>query len=145
MHNAWVVHTLNLPLQKNSKQEIQSRWPYLSKIPLDIDNKNISILIRANMPELHISCDVVMGRPNEPIATLKKIGWVLLVGKTNKDRVNASLNQIETSNIDELVQKLWKVESCGILRKKDPTLLPKNDVRALQILESTTAKEKGRY
>ena len=97
------------------------------------------------MPELHISCDVVMGRPNEPIATLKKIGWVLLVGTTNKDRVNASLNQIETSNIDELVQKLWKVESCGILRKKDPTLLPKNDVRALQILESTTAKEKGRY
>ena len=97
------------------------------------------------MPEIHISCDVVMGRPNEPIATLKKIGWVLLVGKTNKDRVNASLNQIETSNIDELVQKLWKVESCGILRKKDPTLLPKNDVRALQILESTTAKEKGRY
>ena len=32
-----------------------------------------------------------------------------------------------TSNVDELVQKCWKVESCGTLPKKDPTLLPKND------------------
>ena len=39
----------------------------------DIANKNISILIGGDMPQLHINYDVVMGRPNEPIATLKKI------------------------------------------------------------------------
>ena len=46
VHNAWVVDTLNLPPQKISKQEIQSRWPYLSKIPLDTVNKDISFLFR---------------------------------------------------------------------------------------------------
>ena len=75
------------------------------------------------MPELHINYDVFIGRPNEPIATLTKLGWVLLEGKNKKDRVNASLNHIVTSNIDELVQKFWKVESYSILRKKVLTLL----------------------
>ena len=37
------------------------------------------------------------------------------------------------------------MESYGILPKKDPTLLPKNDTHALQILESTTTKEKDKY
>ena len=97
------------------------------------------------MPQLHINYDVVMGKPNKPIATLTKLGWVLLRGKTKKDRVNASLNHIVTSNVDELVRKFWKVGSYGTLPKKDPTLLPKNDIHALQILESTTIKEKGRY
>ena len=50
-----------------------------------------------------------------------------------------------TSNIDKLIQKFWNVESYSILTKKDPTLLPKNDVHTLQILESTTTKEKDRY
>ena len=97
------------------------------------------------MSQLHINYDVVMGKPNEPITTLTKLGWVLLGDKTKKDRANASLNHIVTSNVDELVQKFWKVESYGTLPKKDPTLLPKNDAHALQILEPTTTKEKDRY
>ena len=75
---------------------------------------------------------------------LTKLGWVLLGGRTKKDRVNASLNHIVTSNVDELVQRCWKVESYGTLPKKDPTLLPKNDAHVLQIFESTTTKENDR-
>ena len=86
-----------------------------------------------------------MGRPNEPIATLTKLGQVLLGGKIKKDRFNASLTHIVTSNVDELVQKFWKVESYGTLPKKDPILLPKNDAHALQILDSTTTKEQDRH
>ena len=145
VHNAWVVDILNLPPQKISKREIQSRWPHLIKIPLDINNKDISILIGAEILQLHINHDAVMGRPSEPVAMLTKLGWVLLEGKTKKDKFNASLNDIVTSNVDELVQKLWKVESYCILTRKDVNLLPKNDAHSLQILESTTTKEKDRY
>ena len=70
---------------------------------------------------------------------------VLLGVKTKTDRVNASLNDIVTLNVDELVQKFWKVESYGTILKKDPALFPKNDAHALQILESTMTKEKHRY
>ena len=92
-----------------------------------------------------ILTDFVMGRPNVPITTLTKLQWVLLGSKTKKDRVNASVNHIVTSNVEELVHKFWKEESYGTLSKKDPTLLPKNDTHALQILESTTINEKDRY
>ena len=55
LHNAWVVDTLNLPHEKVSKQEIQRRWPHLSKIPLDIVNKDVSIPIGADMTQPHIN------------------------------------------------------------------------------------------
>ena len=55
---------------------MQSRWSHLSKIPLDIVNKDIYILIGANMPQLHINYDAVMARPNEPIADKIRMGSV---------------------------------------------------------------------
>ena len=61
---------------------------------LDINKKVISILIEADVPKLHINYDVLIGGPNELIRTLKKIGWVLLEGKTKKERVKASLSHI---------------------------------------------------
>ena len=61
---------------------------------LDINNKVISILIEADVPKLHINYDVFIGGPNELIRTLKKLGWVLLEGKTKKERVKASLSHI---------------------------------------------------
>ena len=51
-------------------------------MPLDIVNKDISILNGADMPQPHINCNVVLERPNKPNATLKKLGWVVLIGKT---------------------------------------------------------------
>ena len=98
---------------------------HLSEIPFDIVNKDISILIEGDTSQLHIDYDVVMGRSNQSIETLAKLGWVLLGGKTRKGRINASLNHIVTSNVDELVQKFWKVESFGTLPKKDQNLLSK--------------------
>ena len=77
------------------------------------------------MLKLHINYVVVMGRPNEPIATLTKLRWVLLRVKIEKDRFNAFLNHVVTSNVEELVQKFRKVESYSQLPKKDQ-LVAKN-------------------
>ena len=57
------------------------------------------------MPLLHINYDVVMGKTNKPIATLTKLGWVMLGGKIKKDRFNVSLNHTVTSNVEEIVEK----------------------------------------
>lgn len=77
------------------------------------------------MLKLHINYVVVMGRPNEPIATLTKLRWVLLRVKIEKDRFNAFLNHVVTSNVEELVQKFREVESYSQLPKKDQ-LVAKN-------------------
>ena len=66
-------------------------------MPLNIVNKEIYILIGADIPQVHIVYDGVMERPNESIVTLIKVGRVLFGGKTKEDRVHASLNHIMTS------------------------------------------------
>ena len=48
--NAWVVGALNLPSQSVSKAEIEQGWSHLRDVPIDIRDKNISILI-AHLPQ----------------------------------------------------------------------------------------------
>ena len=111
---------------------MQSRLPHLSKIQLDIVNKDISILNGADMPQPHINCNVVLERPNKPNATLKKLGWVVLIGKTKNVK-----SQTKSSG-------KWRVK----LRYPKRThffFCQKLTHYALQILKSTTSKEKDRY
>ena len=59
VRNAWVVDILNLPPQKVSQKEIKKNWPHLSKIPIETSDKDIAIIIGADLPQLHISHDVI--------------------------------------------------------------------------------------
>ena len=69
--NAWAVDSLNLPSQRISKAEIQQKWSQLKDIPIDVTEKDISILKGADLPHLHICHNVISGNQNEPIAILK--------------------------------------------------------------------------
>lgn len=78
---------LNLPSQSVSKGEIQQRQSHLRDVPIDITDKNVSILIPAGILHLHIFHNVNSDDQNEPIAMLTKLGWVLLGGNGNKSKV----------------------------------------------------------
>ena len=58
--NAWVVDTLNLPRQKVAQNYIKKRWPHLKDVPLETSDKEISVLIGADLP-LYISYGVRVG------------------------------------------------------------------------------------
>ena len=58
--NAWVVDILNLPRQKVAQNYIKKRWPHLKDVPLETSDKEISVLIGADLP-LHISYGVRVG------------------------------------------------------------------------------------
>ena len=66
--NAWVVDSLNLPSQRISKAEIQRKRSHLRDVPIDVSDTDISILIGADLPHLHVCHDVISGNQNEPIA-----------------------------------------------------------------------------
>ena len=141
--NAWVIDSLNLPLQCISNAEIQRKWSHLRDVPIDVSNTDISNLIGADLPHLHICHDVISGNQNEPIAMLTKLGWVLL-GGNNKTEI--SLNHITSDrNLENLVERFWDIECYGTVNKGDPKVLPKSDKRAVDILAKTTKKENNRY
>ena len=117
--NAWVVDSLNLPSQPISKAEIQQKWSHLRDVPIDVSDKDISILIGADLPHLYICHDVISGNQNESTAMLTKMGWVVLGGNNNKQEI--SLNHITSDcNLENLVERFWDTECYGtvILQKK---------------------------
>ena len=61
MKNAWVVDSLNLPSHHISKAEIQRKRSHLKDVVIDVTDKDISILIGADLSHLHVCHDVISG------------------------------------------------------------------------------------
>ena len=66
--NAWVVENLDLLLRfKINKNTIKKEWRHLQNLPIEVDNsKEISILIGADFPHLHLSRNTRIGKETEP-------------------------------------------------------------------------------
>ena len=105
----------------------------------------ISVLVGADLNQLHRSYDVRVGENDHPVGMLTKLGWVLLGGKADKGKTNVTLNHVKTDGLQKLVQKFWEIESHATLPKKDIKLLPKKDAHAMKILQTTTSKVQNRY
>ena len=67
--NAWVVENVDLPLFKIDSSTINKQWHHLQDIQIEVGNsQEMSILIGADYPHLHISQDVRIGNDDESIA-----------------------------------------------------------------------------
>ena len=75
--NALVVETLDVPTLKLSLYLLSSQYPHLSNVAFTPLTKEISILIGADMSELHLHLNCKLGRPSEPAAIETKLGWVI--------------------------------------------------------------------
>ena len=138
--NAWVVDNLNLPSYTMTKD-----FPHLRDIDLErTSDKSISILIGADMPELHLHRDTRIGDKDQPVGLLTTLGWVVMGGKskTNLSNSNALFNLLnrDAEMLDKSIERFWQTESYGVLKKDDPNLMPKVDRRAINILNSTSSK-----
>ena len=138
--NAWVVDNLNLPSYTMTKD-----FPHLRDIDLErTSNKSISILISADMPELHLHRGMRIGDKDQLVGLLTTLGWVVMDGKskTNLSNSNALFNLLnrDTEMLDKSIERFWQTESFGVLKKDDPNLMPKVDRRAINILNSTSSK-----
>ena len=122
---------------------MQRKWSHLKDVPIDVTDKVISIFIGATLPYLHICHDVISGNHNESIATLTKLGWVLLGGNNNKTEI--SLNHMTSDRkLENLVERFWDIECYGAVNKKDPEALPKGDKHVVVVLAKNTKKENNR-
>ena len=144
--NEWVVENLDLPRFKINKNTIKKERKHFQDLPIEVDNsKEISILIGADFPHLHLSRSVRIGKETEPIAILKPLGWVLMGGKGNGDCVNTNLLLNETGNLSRTVEQFWAMESYGTVSKGSVSLKPLQEQRALKHLENTVEYKNNRY
>ena len=135
--DGWVVNDLNLPFYKMAKD-----FSHLRDIDLErTSDKGISILIGADMPELHLHRDTRIGDKDQPIGLLTAVGWMLMVGKskTNLSDSNPSfyfLNRYPEV-LDKSIERFRQTESYVVLKRDDPNLMPNADRRAINILNPT--------
>ena len=95
------------------------------------------------MQTLHIGQEIRKGKPNEPIAIKTILGWVLMGGKSKKYHNCVTWNKLNLQNLDTLsesAERLWELETFGARPKADPTLLLKNEQKAIKVLEDTVEK-----
>ena len=97
------------------------------------------------MPTLHIGQEIRKGKPNKPIAIKTILGWVLMGGKYENYQNCVTSNKLNLQNLDTLsesAERFWELETSGTRPKADLTILPKNEQKAIKVLENIVQKTK---
>ena len=137
--NVLVVNELNLMPYKIN-QNFHKQFEHLKHIHFDTRSSDVSLLIGADMSELHL--------PNEPVGIKLVLGLVLLSGNNNKEKYSLNSNQIFVfeSNIHDSLKQFWQIESDGTSNENPETSLATSEQKAIEILNKTVCKEKlGSY
>ena len=144
--NVWVVDELNLMPYKIN-ENFHKQFEHLKDIHFNTSSSDVSLLIGADMPELHLPNEIRKGNKNEPVGIKLVLGWVLLCGN-NKEKysLNSNLICVCESNIPDSLKQFWLIESYGTSKENPEILLPKSEQKAIEILYKTVCEEKsGHY
>ena len=123
----WVVDELNLMPYKTN-QHFHKQFEHLKDIHFDTSSSDVSLLIRVDMPELHLANEIRKGNKNKPVGIKLILGWVLL-GDNNKESFSLNNNRtwVCESNIHDSLKQFWQIESHGTFKENPETLLPKSE------------------
>ena len=139
--NAWVVKNLTIQARKMDTKNIAAKYPYLADIAKDTQTSlEISILIGADQPHLHLYTDVRKRNPNEPVALQTTLGWVNMGGnKRSSNQFSANKMSIKP-DIDNIVQKFWDLESL-----ESKSIMTEEEHKAVKRLQTTTHVSNNHY
>ena len=66
-------------------------------------------------------------------------------GKSDNSKISTNFFKKELEMLDKSIESFWQTESYGILKRDDPILMPKQDRKTIEILESTVNKKNSHY
>ena len=139
---AWTIPQLNLPVQRITRSDMQT-WPHVVDLEIpEVDSKDVTMLLGANVLEAILQREVRRGSPGQPAAVLTTFGWTL-TGSVKSLVAPESLHVMFVHTVpsdDDLlhrqVQNWWRTDSFGTkYEQTSPQSL--EDKRALQTLQET--------
>ena len=138
---------LNLPKHEINPHHLRNKFSHLKDVDFHLsDAENVSILIGADIPELHICYDVRQGSKTQAIALLTLLGWVLMGSIDSKaTQVNSNRISVNNKNLENSIENFWKIDSYRTTKFANTSLQPRNEIKALDILEKTVRKIDGYY
>ena len=141
------AHVMNkLNIRHNKIDEIvMSKYEHLHDISLPKPNiGDITVLIGSDHPELLLHGEFKKGKPRDPVAVKRKLGWMLMGGKRQLGN-RSQCNYLSEDNISESLERFWQIDTYGTLPEFNPDILPPEQKRGLHILESTTVIKDNKF
>ena len=147
---AWTIPQLNLPVQRITRSEMQT-WPHVADLEIpEVDSKDVTILLGANVLEAILQRELRRGSPGQPAAVVTAFGWTL-TGSVKSLVAPESLHVMFIHTVpsdDDLlhrqVQNWWRTDSLGT-KYEQTSLRSLDDKRALQTLQETVKHVGDRY
>lgn len=150
------LDSLNLSQRSINWPVAKRRWSHLQDLQLEaIKSDQIALLIGSDSQEAQLILDY--RRPKKgidgPLAVLTQFGWSVhgpistaQLHIPNKEETTSLhiCNPPRESYLEELVHRLWSLESFGTQPNLKP-LISKEDARALAILDETVKMTETRY
>ena len=131
--NAWVVKNLTIQTRRMDTKNIAAKYPYLADIPRDTQTPSqISILIGADQPHLHLYTDVLKRNPNEPVALQTTLGWIIM-GENKGSSNQFSANKMSINpNINNIVKRFWDLESFGTTEMESKSVMTEEEHKTVK-------------
>lgn len=134
------VKDLALPAQTLSSDYIKT-FDHLKNLPIpSYKSAKPRLLIGLRDLDLGVPIKTFQGKPNEPIYFLTRLGYVVF-GLGNLSEKNDTLVNVHNCDceIHNLVNSFFSLESVGVVAS-ERALIPSDEKRAIEILESTTKR-----
>ena len=131
--NAWVVKNLAIQTRKMDTKNIAAKYLYLADIAIDTQTPSqISILIGADQPHLHLYTDVLKRNPNEPVALQTTLGWIIM-GENKGSSNQFSANKMSINpNINNIVKRFWDLESFGTTEMESKSVMTEEEHKTVK-------------
>jgi hypothetical protein len=148
LDRVWSVD--HLPISERSIPEVDDigHWSHLNGIDFpELDDKEVSILIGSDVPEVHWTLEERLGGPKEPLAVCTILGWTLFgpIGSGTSTEGNVNFVQIDHGeDITHQLERLYNSEFNDLPLNGDKPMSIE-DRRALTIMEKSVRQVDGHY
>ncbi|XP_036325128.1 uncharacterized protein LOC118738311 [Rhagoletis pomonella] len=146
LRHVYPVPDLDLPMQSLSNHDLRGASEYLRKVPNTFSIVKPKLLIGLDHCHLGLPTETMQFVKNGPYAANTELGWVIF-GSTNTNKtVRATclhMNEVSDQYLHDMVKRYFEIENFGV--RPAPVVRSGADVRAENILKSTTVRIDGRY
>ena len=146
IRNSWVVKYLTIQTRKMDTKNIAAKYPHLADIAIDTQTpSDISILIGADHPHLHLYTDVQKRNPNEPVVLQTILGWVIMGGNKGSSNQFSANKMSINPDIDNIIQRFWDLESYSTSEIESKSIMTEEEHKAVKRLETTSHVSNNHY
>ena len=150
--HAWTVKEIPVSNENIPTQNLINRFPHLEGLHFpEVQEKEVTVLIGANIPQVFWTLEERRGSYKEPVAVRSPLGWTL-IGPTGqrtssrKPSVNLIVNtkKEEEDNLQNQLERMWRTD----FNDRDITLnktMSIEDNKALKIMQNSVKSIDGHY